>query len=235
MTKTVILAPHFDDVVIDCWFVLRHESDSIVMTVCARLPKEGIKTFWDRVCGESNSRKMVQIRRQENEEAISLSGHHDQILLDYLDGQYPDSDIDIDSLVSDILANSPKDAVFLAPVATSKIFRHKNHIEVRKAALKLIEAGHKVQFYPDSPYMTLPKRPNKKILQRLTSHAEKNLGLNLDYKVNILDADDQVTKLQALKTYKSQYTATNINSFGGLTRVVKRNYELLLVPKQSAS
>ncbi|HET8991804.1 MAG TPA: PIG-L family deacetylase [Candidatus Saccharimonadales bacterium] len=232
MAKTVILSPHFDDAVIDCFSYLVKEPESTVITVCAKIPPEGVKTFWDTVCGERDSHKMVKIRRIENDNAINLTGSkHKQVLLDYYDSQYDNGPVPIDQMCADILANSPKDSVFLAPIATSRIFQHKNHKDIRNAGLKLLQDGYKVWFYPDSPYMNLPRTPYERIIRRIQKRAEMKLGLKFSYKINELSDAESRLKDEALRTYKSQYRPTDINSFGGLTRVVRRKYELVFIPE----
>ncbi len=231
MPKHVILAPHFDDATIDCWYVIRHQPDAVVMTVCAKIPDVGVKTLWDTVCGIRDSNRLVKTRIKENAEALAISGQiHPEVHLDYFDSQYDNSPVDIDQMCKDILANSPKDAIFLAPLAISKIFQHKNHKDILKAGIKLHRDGYKVQFYPDSPYITLPRQPNPRILNNLKVRAEEKLGIKFDMTINNLTDSDVATKKAALKAYKTQYNPTNINSFGGLTRVNKRKYELLFTP-----
>ena len=199
------------------------------MNVFAAEPPQGTSKFWDRVCGEADSPKMVQKRRHENEVAIAMSGaHNEQVYLDYLDNQYRSSHPTPTELADTIEAKSPPDAVYYAPLAMSRLYRHPDHVLARQAGLILHTRGLKLGFYPDAPYMNLAQRPREASLKRMKALAEKTLGLKVSININELEPAQQQAKNEALHAYKTQYKMTNLESFGGLTRVMRRPYEVVV-------
>jgi LmbE family N-acetylglucosaminyl deacetylase len=230
MAEIVILAPHFDDAVLNCWHALVN-SNSTVMTVFSGIPSKGTHRFWDFVCGEADSHKMMHERRHENEIAVAISNtDRPQLYLDFLDNQYRSTSLLVNNIVKDVLEKSPKNCSFLVPLAASAIYRHPDHILVRKVGVGLYKLGRNVSFYPDSPYTTLPRRANQNSIARIKKSAEKTLGISISIELNKLSNDQQIRKRQAMRAYRTQYTATNLNSFGGLGRIARRDYEVTIKP-----
>src|SRR5579884_2646409 len=132
MPKTVILSPHLDDAVINCWQPIV-SGDSIIINIFAGIPPEGTRRLWDRVCGEADSVKMMHERRRENDIAVSIGGSATaQVYLDYLDNQYREGDPEVGEMVESVLAKSPEESAFLAPLAGSRIYRHPDHVLARQ-------------------------------------------------------------------------------------------------------
>jgi LmbE family N-acetylglucosaminyl deacetylase len=226
MSHTVILSPHLDDAVFNCWHIL-NQHPVTVMTVFAGLPAPGTVRLWDGLCGERDSHRMVQHRREENERALKKSSASIKYL-DFLDVQYRGTAPILDMLVREIIAQAPHNSIFLVPLAATQLWRHPDHVLLRKAGLMLKDLGRQVAFYPDIPYMHLPKYATDAHLHKLASRASRCIGLAVTTKMYWLTTDEKSAKRQAMKTYQSQYRMTNLVSFGGLSRAVKRNYELVL-------
>lgn len=232
MDKAVILSPHFDDAVLNCWQLLS-ESSALVLNIFSGVPPKGTHRFWDLVCGTADSHKMMQKRRRENEAAISLSGSHAQLYLDYLEAQYRQRQpaVNVNNLAADILELAPAGAVFLAPLAAGRLRRHADHVLLRRAAMQLLVQGHKVSFYPDAPYMNLPRLPRKQALKRLERRASQVLSSDVTLQINELTPEQRAAKLRAMQTYQTQYKMTNLFSFGGLRRLARREYEVVIEPQ----
>lgn len=230
MSQYVILAPHLDDAVINCWHTLCEE-DAVVMTICAGIPPAGTYRFWDIICGIADGSKMMRARRSENEDAVVLSGSaRPQVYLDYLDAQYRKNPLNIEELAARIATQTPTGSILLAPLAASTLRKHSDHVAVRRAALALLQNGYDVRFYPDAPYMHLPRLPRHAALKKLEERAEQALGRSVRVHINELKPAQQASKSAALRAYKTQYNRTNLFSFGGLSRLTKRGYEVVLQP-----
>jgi LmbE family N-acetylglucosaminyl deacetylase len=228
MAATVILSPHLDDAVFSCWHAVDGRQVT-VLTVFAGLPPAGTTRLWDRVCGQADSRRMVQARRDENKAALrhtSAAAKH----LEFLDAQYRHSPPSIDELVNEILANSPAAATFMVPLAASRVWRHPDHVLVRQAGLALMRLGHPIVLYPDLPYMASPHEPTPAYLQKLCRRTASLLGVAAAARVHRFSASQQRAKRAAMKAYRSQYRQTNITSLGGLSRIARRGYEIYLIP-----
>ena len=230
MPKVVILSPHLDDAVLNCWYTINH-NECTVLTIFAGIPQKGTTKLWDFLCGKKDSNQMVINRREENENALQNTGCSIQNL-DYLDQQYRGntSKVDIDQVVHTILDISPKDAIFLAPLAASRLFRHQDHVITRNIGVRLFHEKKQVQFYPDSPYMSLPTKPNTKYSAKLGGIAEEIVGQKVTVIEQILSVSEQIKKLRALEAYQSQYKMTNLISLGGIKRIVRRPFELVITP-----
>src|SRR5206468_12391212 len=51
----LMLSPHLDDAVINCWSVLTADGDVQAVNVCSRPPDPGFTPYWDRNCGAEDS------------------------------------------------------------------------------------------------------------------------------------------------------------------------------------
>ena len=82
---TVVVSTHLDDAVFSCYSLLG--PDTVVVTVLAGVPPEGVLGDWDAAGGAASSRERVLERRAEDERALALSGAR-AVHLDFLDSQY---------------------------------------------------------------------------------------------------------------------------------------------------
>jgi LmbE family N-acetylglucosaminyl deacetylase len=232
MIKNIIISPHLDDAVIDCWHLVANP-DSILVNVFSGIPAQGTHAWWDRLCGEPDSHKMVQMRLKENAMAVSISGNaNPQQFLGFLDNQYRRADnVPLVSDLANLIDKStPKTATIFAPLALSRIYRHPDHVLGRLTALELYKRNYRVRFYPDQPYMSLPSKPREPKIKRTQDLAKKVLGLSLVAQVVPLSEDQLMLKHEAMKAYRSQYTLLNVPTLGAMDRISKRPYELIFTP-----
>lgn len=228
MSKIVILSPHLDDAVFNCWCSL-NQPRATVLTVFAGLPKDGTSKMWDKLCGEADSRAMVLRRRQENNNALKNTSA-DIRYLDFLDNQYRIKPLLLDKIVTKIIDNTPSKSIFLAPLAGSRLLKHPDHVLLREAGLLIKKSGKEVYFYPDIPYMSLPRKIKPEYLKKLSDRSSKLLGLPVVASYKQLSIDEQYAKKLAVLAYNSQYKLTNLTSFGRLSRFAKRDFEVILKP-----
>ncbi len=230
MARNVILSPHFDDAVLNCWHIFIKKNTTVV-NIFSGIPPRGTSTLWDRICGQSDSQLMMQQRKAENANAATIAGNKSsQLFLNLLDNQYrPKSDSpSVNKLTTSFEKMVSGSVKYYAPLAISRVYRHPDHILIRKVGLELKRRGHEVYFYPDHPYMSSPKTAKELSLNRTKKLAEKVLKLPLSIEVNSLDKSQIEKRYLALRAYKSQYTAINIQTFGAISRLSRCNYELVL-------
>ncbi len=72
LVATIVLSTHFDDAVLSCYSTLGPETT--VVTVLAGIPPEGVLGDWDAEGGATSSRDRVLERREEDRQALALSG-----------------------------------------------------------------------------------------------------------------------------------------------------------------
>lgn len=232
MPKKILLSPHLDDAVFDCWYLLT-QPDATLLTIFSGVPAEGTTAWWDGICGQSDSHRMMQIRVAENKKAIEISGNaNPQLFLDLLDNQYraKDDNPTASDLADAIERITPKGITYYAPLAISCVYRHPDHVLARETCLELHKRGHHVGFFPDYPYMRSPRKPRGGRLQHTGALAERVLGMDISVQINDLTPDQLKAKSSAIKAYRTQYTPINIETFGALSRLRRRNYELLFIP-----
>lgn len=216
MASIVILSPHFDDAVFSCWHLLTKPGTTVI-TIFAGTPAGGTTTWWDRLCGESDSVAMVRKRIHENEAALSDIGVSCRNL-PYVDRQYSYTNHDVPELANAILSQVDHTAAFFAPLAGSRVWRHPDHITVREVGKFLLAQGKKVSFYADLPYMQMPIRPSDRYKHRVSQRASRLIGTPFVAQVSELNARNQTLKRKAMHQYESQYKMTNIFSLGTLGR-----------------
>lgn len=226
MSTSVILSPHFDDAVFNCWQAI-NQAGATVLTVFGGLPTKKQTTVWDRFCGTPLASQMMRRRRQENQAALSQTGAK-IIDLDFLDAQYHRTKPTIEDIANAVLASVPRGVSFMAPLAGSRLYRHVDHVLVRQVGLELRRRGYAVSFYPDSPYMTLPRHFSLAFQRRLAKRANQILGNKVTARQLKLSDDQLISKWQAMADYASQARMTNVTSLGGLSRLSRRSYELIL-------
>ncbi len=223
--STYILSPHFDDAAVNCYSVLNNTGVSVV-TVFGASPQDHTVTLWDMICGIPSSRKMMIQRIAENKQA--LTGFKVQLIdLDFLDNQYRKINISKNDIASKLDSLIPKDSTIFAPLALGQLYSHPDHKLVREAALML--KNRRLIFYPDVPYMKL-STDNNKTAAKIVKLARDSLNIKLKPVINHLTQEDVASKINLIKNYDTQYTMTNLMSFGGLTRIKKLNYELFFNP-----
>ena len=211
-----ILSPHLDDAVFNAWHILSQKNTQLI-TVFSGLPDGNHATLWDRIGGFKKSRDMMEARRQENETALSGLGVH-IVNLDFLDNQYMNEVRDEDELYNQLKARVAKTDIIYAPIAVGKPYRHPDHVLLRDIGLQLKKEGYKVNFYADIPYMQIPKKPGDSYVSRLEKRIFSLTGEKLKVSVMSLDNNEVIKKVAAMKAYETQFTITNITSFGRLSK-----------------
>jgi len=154
----LVLSPHFDDAVLDCWSVLAGEGDVRVVNVFAGEPPSGMLAAWDEITGARDSAERVRERIAEDERALAHAGRG-AVGLAFLDAQYrhaaPGPSLDeVDCAVAAHVACASRVYV------PAGIGGHADHLLVRRYGRMLARAGIPVSLYADLPYCVLHGWPH---------------------------------------------------------------------------
>jgi hypothetical protein len=213
----LLLSPHLDDAVLDCWSVLAGPDDIRVVNVFAGVPPAGRVTVWDRICGARDSAEHMRARIAEDRAALARAGRV-PVSLPFLDEQYrpcgpPPRLGDLDAAV---VAHGGGVKALLAPLGAE----HADHAFVRRYAVATgAQAGIPVDLYADVPYVSRlgwphwiagePPDPNRNVDVEWDAYARRVPVLGDPRRARVVHLDAQATaaKIQALQAYRSQIAA----------------------------
>jgi LmbE family N-acetylglucosaminyl deacetylase len=147
----LLLSPHLDDAVLDCWRLLAGAGELRVVNVFAGVPSAGRLAPWDAITGAADSAERVRERIVEDERALALAGRRAEYL-GFLDAQYrsPGGAPSVRAL-DRALAAYVADGVARV-YAPAGIGAHPDHLLVRRYACLLAGRGVPVSLYAELPY-----------------------------------------------------------------------------------
>jgi LmbE family N-acetylglucosaminyl deacetylase len=233
----LILSPHPDDAVLNCWSVVAGPLEVVVVNVFAGAPPRGTLTSWDRLCGAEDSSQQMAERVAEDREALALAGRR-PVNLPFLEVQYrgcrpPPSFAALDAAITTTVSAA---SVIYAPLGA----RHADHSFARRYALAL---GLPVRIYADVPYSSelgwphwvtgSSPHPRLDVDVRLAELVATvpELGDPRGAEVARLGDDDAAAKLAALRTYRSQFPALDAGPLQLLSNPAVHAFELFWVPR----
>ena len=218
----LLLSPHWDDAVLDCWEILSAPGELNVANVFAGVPAAGTLAAWDELTGAADSAERARERLAEDARAMEVAGRR-PVNLPLLDAQYrrgggPPAPEAIDRALSASCGSASR---VYAPAA---IGAHPDHVAVRRFARLLVAAGFEVFLYADLPYCVMHGWPHwvdgrapeplrdvdafwRPFLAQLPE-----LGPLRSAEVIRLDEARAEAKLQAMRCYATQLPAL---SYGG--------------------
>jgi LmbE family N-acetylglucosaminyl deacetylase len=219
----LILSPHLDDAVLDCWSVLAGDSDVNVVNIFAGVPERTAVTLWDDITGAQDSSARVRERIDEDGTALARAGRA-PVNLPFLDHQYrrpPGPDLSrLDAAIS---AAVPAASHVYAPAG---IGSHPDHKLARRYARLLVRGGMPVTLYAELPYCVLHGWPdwvdgrapdahrNVDAFWRSFLTEVPELGeLRSAEVVRLSDAAAQ-DKLAAMRSYVTQFAALGYGARG---------------------
>jgi LmbE family N-acetylglucosaminyl deacetylase len=146
----LLLSPHLDDAVLDCWSVLTSGSALRVVNVFAGTPAAGSVSYYERLAGARDSAEHVRRRLAEDREALALAARA-PVNLGFLARSHRRGrpEPSFRALDSALAPHGPVSAV-LAPAALGAA--HPDHEMVRSYALALARQGIPARLYADAPY-----------------------------------------------------------------------------------
>jgi LmbE family N-acetylglucosaminyl deacetylase len=213
----LLLSPHLDDGVLDCWALLSGAGALNVVNVFAGSPAGGRLPLWDAITGASDSVSRMAERRAED--ALALQGASRQAhCLGLLDAQYrsppPPQLRELDRAVCEA------SHVY----AAAGLGGHPDHLLVRRYARALLAAGMAVTLYAELPYCVMhgwphwvdgrPQDPYRDVdahWRPFLDGVPELPGLRAGKVVRLSD-EQAAAKLQAMRCYRSQLPALD---YGG--------------------
>lgn len=205
--KTLLISPHFDDAVLSAGqYMAGMKTRCDVLTVFSEVPKDkGLQTPYDASCGFNSSEDAMVVRRDEDNQALSILGA-DSKYLRCLDSQYPGG-----SSKEEVLAalkgfkeqHGKEYDIVLAPLG----LRHPDHVAVSWAANTVFGLSKSHQFYmwEDLPHRVTHPEEVQERLELIRTLQEAELTFIGDGPI----AD----KVRALWCYKSQMAKGDLNPY----------------------
>jgi LmbE family N-acetylglucosaminyl deacetylase len=154
----LLLSPHWDDAVLDCWSLLVSARDVAVVNLCAGIPAPGSLAPWDAITGATDSAARVRERIAEDARALARAGRT-PVNLPFLDAQYrpaaPAPTLEeIDRALCAILPSTSRVHV------PAGVGGHVDHLLARRYGRTLLRAGIPVTLHVDLPYCVLHGWPH---------------------------------------------------------------------------
>jgi hypothetical protein len=144
----VLLSPHHDDAVLDCFSVLAGDDPVEVVNVFGGIPDHDELPSWDRICGATNLAEHIRNRIDEDRRALATLGREPYNLPflgeNYRAGGPPPT---LQEVADALAAVVPAASRVLAPAMLGPPIP--DHVLVRTLALRL---GLPVTLYADLPY-----------------------------------------------------------------------------------
>jgi hypothetical protein len=217
----LVLSPHLDDAVLDCWAVLSRPGELAVVNVFAGVPPPGPLPLWDALTGARDSADRVRERQAEDALALGRANREPHNLA-FLDAQYRrPPPLRLDDLDIAIAAEVQRASRIHT---TAGIGGHPDHVLARRYALALLGTGMPVALYAELPYCVYhgwphwvdgrdadPNRNVDPFWDQFLAGVTQMPPLR-DARVLRLGDDDARAKLDAMSTYATQWPAL---SFGG--------------------
>jgi LmbE family N-acetylglucosaminyl deacetylase len=237
--SAMVLSPHLDDAVLNCWSILGGAGPVEVVNVFAQPPRHGFVTQYDRICGARDSAAHMHQRLVEDAEALGLADRT-PINLSFLDRQYrrfrrPPSLREMDAALRRAV---PRVSALYAPAALG-FEPQPDHALVRRLALQAAGQGIPVHLYADVPYACtfgwpnwvsgVPAEPHLDVdayWQRLVREVPA-VGRLRDAVVVRLTDEQAESKLAAMRAYRTQFPALDAGAIGVLSNPEIHRFEVL--------
>ena len=231
----VVLSPHLDDAVFGCWSVLSGPGDVLVANVFDGVPPAGGVTLWELITGCTDSADAMRERRREDAAALALAGRS-AVGLGLLDQQYGRRPPHPGELDAALAAAVPAASAVYAPAG---IGGHADHVLVAALALRLRAAGIPVRLWADVPYAVeygwphwvtgAPRNPRvdpDPMWERFLHDLPCERG-ELVAEPQVLTDAQAAAKLEAMRTYASQFPALDGAPLGRLSHPQIHRHEVL--------
>ncbi len=154
----LVLSPHWDDAVLDCWSLLAGAGELTVVNLFAGVPAPGRLAGWDAITGAQDSAVRARERIAEDALALGRTGRK-PLSLQFLDAQYrrarsaPDL-CELDLALAAVVASASRVHV------PAGLGGHPDHLLARRYGRMLLRAGMPVTLYAELPYCVLHGWPD---------------------------------------------------------------------------
>jgi hypothetical protein len=233
----LLLSPHWDDAVLDCWALLGSPGDLAVVNVFAGTPVPGRLTRWDRVTGAVDSSVRTRERATEDAEALAQVGRG-AVNLPLLDAEYraPGPSPSLRDIDQALTANVPATSRVYAPAGLGN---NTDHELVRWYARVLARRGIPVSLYADLPYCVVHGWPHWVDGSEPDSHRDvdafwRTFLLDVpeleelrNARTERLDDERAAAKLAAMRTYRTQFSSLDGGTAGILSNAAIHRFEVM--------
>jgi LmbE family N-acetylglucosaminyl deacetylase len=225
----LLLSPHLDDAVIDCWSVLTAPGELNVVTVCAGIPPAGGATRWDLIAGAADSAELMRARIDEDAGALARAGRSGRNL-PFLEGHYREHRREpslkaIDRALGAVVRSASK--VFVPAVLGTA---HGDHVRVRAYGEALARHGMPVELYADLPYAVVYGWPHWVTGDEPDPHLDVDAywSARPDGSARIVKLDDEqaAAKLEAMRAYATQFPTLDRGPIGLLSNPRIHRFEI---------
>jgi hypothetical protein len=155
----LMLSPHWDDAVLDCWSLLASSRELNVVNLFAGIPPAGSPGVWEAISGTRDPAERARERMAEDARALARAGRK-PLSLPLLDAQYrrqPPSALGLEELDRALTKVVPSASRVYAPAG---IGAHSDHLLARRYGRMLLRAGMPVALYAELPYCTFHGWPS---------------------------------------------------------------------------
>jgi hypothetical protein len=231
----VVLSPHLDDAVLDCWSVLTGPGAVRVVNVFAAVPAPGPRGHFERLAGAADSAAHMRRRIDEDGEALARAGRSSVNLgfhaLAHRGGRPEPSFAQVDAAVREHVGAASR---VYAPAALGTA--HPDHELVRCYALALARQRLPVCLYADVPYCTVYGWP------LWVTGAEPDPHLDVDAywstsgaaaycspaaaHVVRLAGPDAAAKLEAMRVYRAEFSVLDRGPIRQLSNPAIHGFEV---------
>jgi LmbE family N-acetylglucosaminyl deacetylase len=213
----LVLSPHWDDAVLDCWGLLTSAGELNVVNVFAAGPAPGRLTVWDATTGAEDSAERARERLAEDAGALALAGRK-PLNLPFLDAQYRDGAPALDQLDLALTATVLSASRVHVPAGLGG---HADHLLARRYGRLLLRAGLPVSLYADLPYCILhgwphwvdgrEAEPNRNVDAFWLSFLQGVPEMPALRSAHVERLDDRAAaaKLEAMQRYRTQFPCLN--------------------------
>ncbi len=209
----LVLSPHWDDAVLDCWSLLSSNRELTVVNLFAGVPSPGRAGVWEAVSGARDSAERARGRIAEDARALALAGRA-PLSLPLLDAKYREarSTLDLDELDRALSAAVQGASRVYVPAG---IGAHADHLLARRYGLRLLRTGMPVTLYAELPYCIFhgwpswvdgrEPEPNRNVDAYWQSFLERVPGMPplRSAEVERLDTATAAAKLEAIRCYQT--------------------------------
>jgi hypothetical protein len=147
----LVLSPHWDDAVLDCWSLLVSDCELNVVNLFAGIPRSGTLGLREAIDGVRDSGERARARMAEDALALARAGR-EPLNLPLLDAEYrrqARSVLDLDDLDRAVTSVMESASRVYVPAG---IGSHADHLLARRYGRMLLHAGMPVTLYAELPY-----------------------------------------------------------------------------------
>jgi LmbE family N-acetylglucosaminyl deacetylase len=223
----LVLSPHWDDAVLDCWGLLASSRELNVVNVFAGIPAAGRLTIWDATTGARDSAERASERIAEDAVACARAGRT-PLNLGFLDAQYrgPPPSPSLEELDLALTARTPSASRVHVPAGLGG---HPDHRLARRYGRMLLRGGVPVALYAELPYCVLhgwppwvdgrAPEPNRNVDAFWSSFLGDvpEMPPLRSAEVERLDDAAAAAKLEAMSCYRTQFPALSYGARGLLS------------------